>query len=645
MAYIEETPGADAPASPETPYTLAVGAGFKGVFASNTDRDWVKVELLAGKTYEISLSGADRNSEADTVLSIFNADGEQVAVNDDVDFDAGRLDSMLTFSPPADGVYYISAGAYGGNPMQDHAGNYLLRVVAPEDDSAHRVELVGGEGNDVFRGGAEDDDFSGGGGDDMLRGRGGADFLVGNLGDDHIAGGPGSDLLLGDNAAPLFPGRLLLTSAVAVDNTGLAEFTGGVVNMAAGGSADDASPATAPPLVLTRDVVLTYLADQLAAGNDTLRGGPGNDWLEGGAGDDVLLGGDDDDLLFGDSSLVFVPGLLATVFVAGPDVAAGDAVSLADGGAPEGSGGIVALAPGDDPSDAFIHFQMLLVITELTYGDDKLDGGGGNDQLSGGGGNDELLGGPGMDLLEGGAGNDELAGGEGADHLNGGDGEDRLSGGADNDWLTGGPGNDVLEGGAGDDHLMGDFLSSSFLPGVPEGGIIVVDDGNGEAGPVQDDVRSGGGDVDEQVDLGDDNGDADAASVTDHGPSQPSLLLGLALGSDDELSGGPGADLLDGGGGNDRLSGGEGADVFVFAPWNGNDLVTDFVAGEDKIDLSAFADIQSAADMVTRQEGADLIIDLSAQGGGEITLQDFNAADLTDVQFIFFTGEDYAAAA
>lgn len=684
MAYVAETPAADAPASPETPYTLTVGLGFKGVFSSNADRDWVKVGLLAGKTYEISLAGADDNSQADTVLRVFNAQGEQVAVNDDLDFDAGRLDSRLTFSPETDGIYYLSAGAYSGNPAQDHSGSYLLSVVDPEDDRVPRVELQGGDADDVFQGGPDDDDLSGGGGNDTLHGMAGADFLVGNLGDDLLDGGAGSDLLLGDNAPPLFPGRAVLLNGGGASGGSGGGVIVGASTMAASGPEGAGSPDVVPlPPALTRDDVLAYLADQLAAGNDTLRGGPGNDWLEGGAGDDELLGGDDDDVLFGDSSLVFIPGLLATAFLAGDDLYAGDAVSSEGGDDPEAGIGMAALARGDDPGDAFNHVLMLLLINDLTPGDDRLEGGAGNDRLDGGGGNDELLGGPGMDLLEGGAGNDQLDGGEGVDYLHGGAGADRLLGGSDNDWLAGGPGNDVLEGGAGDDHLMGDVISSSLLPGMPEDGIVVIDDGNALIDTVQDDAGSGNDGSDEDIDdgsdagtgevdtvhddadsgnddagtrVGADDGDGDAyvATVEDHtddasiggpGPSAPSLFPALVFGSDDELSGGPGADLIDGGGGNDRLSGGEGADVFVFAPWSGNDLVTDFVAAEDKLDLGAFADIHSVDDLSLRQQENDLVIDLSAQGGGEIRLQNFDAADLTDAQFIFFTGEDSAAAA
>ena len=631
MAYIEETPAADAPASAATPYNLAVGVDFKGVFTDNLDEDWVRVDLLAGKTYGISLVGADSNSQADTVLRIYNPAGEQVAVNDDADFDAGELNSMLRFSPEASGVYYLSAGVFTGNPTQDHSGNYTLTVVDPEDNRAPRVALAGGEDNDVVGGGADNDVIIGGGGNDMLYGLGGEDYLTGNAGDDVLDGGTGADLLLGDNAPPLFSELLIFLDEAwgisgsddgvpeefsTMDGSGLDDDPDAT---AATGS-DEVTLTGAMPALLTptRDDVLTYLADQLAAGDDKLIGGAGNDWLEGGAGDDELIGGDDDDLLIGDSSPIFIFGLLPVAFLG-----------------------------GDDSDEAVAHVLLMLIIDELTAGDDRLDGGAGDDLLQGGGGNDTLIGGTGIDLLDGGAGNDELNAGAGADYLRGGDGSDHLVGGADDDRLEGGAGNDILVGGEGNDYLIGDDFSSLLFLGAREGD----PDGNGNGDDyvdvVDERIDTGGEGVDEHSDgNGNDHVDYVVGGLSPgYLVSDPLLPSILVIAGDDELSGGPGDDWIDGGGGNDRLSGGQGADVFIFAPWSGDDLITDFRVGEDKIDLTAFADIDYADDLAARQQGDNLVIDLSAQGGGEITLQDFDAADLADLQFIFSTGVDTAAIA
>lgn len=636
MKYTKESMSADAPASIKTPYSVAVGAGFKGVFANNVDRDWVRVDLVAGKTYEINLAGADGNSDADTVLKIFNGAGDLLAENDDKDFAAGELNSMLTFSPDSSGVYYLSAGAFAGNPSQDHSGNYELTVVDPEDpgagkDSEPCFELEGGGNNDVLEGEAGNDVIIGNGGDDTLRGAAGDDYLTGNAGADLLEGGYGADLLFGDDAPSLFNDVLLgLDESLNLSGSGDTRIDA-LAAMEGGGAGDAPGPFTPVLPTLTREDVLAHLNNRLAAGDDKLVGGAGDDWLEGGAGDDELLGGDDDDLLVGDSSLIYLAALALTAFafVALPDdVDANPAPT------------------GDSLDNVLENITLMLVIDQLTAGNDRLYGGGGDDVLEGNGGHDELSGGTGMDVLDGGDGDDVLNGDAGNDQLAGGPGADRLNGGDGNDVLMGGEGGDVLEGGAGDDRLMGDYFS--FCCYYEADQASPVDDGMDTLGIGDGAVIN---DLDAAVASADATGMVGLISSpgpdTDEVPATPLIPAGPALvfANNDELSGGPGADWLDGGHGADRLTGGEGADIFVFAPWNGNDLVTDFHAGEDKIDLTAFTDIDSLEDLTLRQEEDNVVIDLSAQYGGEVTLQDFEASDLMEGHFIFFESADPVAPA
>ena len=122
-----------------------------------------------------------------------------------------------------------------------------------------------------------------------------------------------------------------------------------------------------------------------------------------------------------------------------------------------------------------------------------------------------------------------------------------------------------------------------------------------------------------------------------------SVLIGLAgtdilLGGegDDGLAGGDNGDVLDGGAGDDRLlggydrdllTGGEGADRFVFRPGDGRDIVTDFVDGEDSLDLSALglelADLDSNGDGVL--DGADSFVKVK---GDDLLLAYGRASDL-----------------
>ena len=181
----------------------------------------------------------------------------------------------------------------------------------------------------------------------------------------------------------------------------------------------------------------------------------------------------------------------------------------------------------------------------------------------------------GFDLLVGGSGMDEMRGGGGGDILDGGGGDDRLYGEDGIDLVLGGGGDDTLHGGAGNDTLGGG------------NGVDILDGGTG----------------------------------------------------DDTLDGGHGNDTINGGLGNDTLWGnfcapeGTDADTFVFGLNHGDDTIKDFHTDQDKIDLTAFG--TSFDELATRQDGDNVVIDLTGSGGGTITLENVALEELESTDFIF----------
>ncbi|BAY23478.1 hypothetical protein NIES2100_32430 [Calothrix sp. NIES-2100] len=112
----------------------------------------------------------------------------------------------------------------------------------------------------------------------------------------------------------------------------------------------------------------------------------------------------------------------------------------------------------------------------------------------------------------------------------------------------------------------------------------------------------------------------------------------------DSINGGNGCDLLTGARGDDILTGGLGADDFVFGVKFGNDTITDFCKGQDKIDLRQLSLIQGALDsngdcvINTKDNLADAIagslkLDLTSLNGGTITFTGVTAVNISD--FIF----------
>ena len=239
-----------------------------------------------------------------------------------------------------------------------------------------------------------------------------------------------------------------------------------------------------------------------------------------------------------------------------------------------------------------------------TDDDDALFGGKGWDSLSGGDGDDLLDGGNQGDSIDGGAGDDEIYGGFGNDTLFGNFGEDVIYGGSNNDIIDGGSNNDTLYGDHGADDIRGGTGDDLIFGGASDDALRGNNGSDGLFGDSGNDILRGDGGND----------------LLDGG-SQSDVMLG-----------GSGNDTLFGGLGDDTLSGGADADTFVFVGVTNNDVIIDFEAGIDKIDLGLFgasAVLDIFAGLTETVDG--VIVDLGSNGSvllegvalSELTLDDF----------------------
>lgn len=204
---------------------------------------------------------------------------------------------------------------------------------------------------------------------------------------------------------------------------------------------------------------------------------------------------------------------------------------------------------------------------------------GGNDDLRGGDGNDTMFGGEGGDTLHGGTGDDTLSGDGGDDRINAGSGNDTADGGEGNDKIQGQSGNDDLSGGAGNDYVNGGTGNDR------------IDGGSGA----------------------------------------------------DKIVGGSGSDTIEGGAGNDNLWGGnwwkdQSSDTFIVSSGSGKDIIHDFEADHDVVDLSSYGLEFSDLQTVMADKGWATEIDLSALSGGQtgdkLLLKSVDVDDLDESNFI-----------
>ena len=503
MSNHNETMMLDAAASVDTAYMMSTDEPFKGTLDNKNDEDWIRIELTAGMLYTISLSGAETNGSADTILKLFDSKGGgPFDSNDDIDGAKGNLNSELKFTPEESGVYYISASAYTGNPSQDNSGAYTVTVTEMVVDPTMGTAITGTDavadnpdtpdvdetvsGNDKLSGTDAGEMIMGLGGDDTLYGGGGDDTLDGGAGDDLLVGGPGADTLMGGTSTEDGGDTISYGYSPAGVTINLNDGT------ARGGNADgdtivDMGEDRIENVIGSEyDDVITgnrYVNSLWGrGGNDELDGLRGNDMLFGGAGDDNLDGGRGDDTLEGG------PG--ADVLTGGDEGTEGNTASYAGsmmgvtvrlhnskfmgGDAMGDSFGATVTATYTDMDDEEQEV-MLPDIRHLTGSDnaDILAGDFRNNTIMGGGGDDKIYGGPG-----GGADStnaDMLMGDGGDDMIFGGAGNDTLDGGAGNDMLNGGGWADTLRGGAGSDMIYADAMdvASGNIDGYG-----VDDDGN-----------------------------------------------------------------------------------------------------------------------------------------------------------------------
>ena len=441
--------------------------------------------------------------------------------------------------------------------------------------------LTGNDQANELRGMGGNDALTGGAGADMLKGGDGNDTLKGDDGDDMLDGGPGADKLDGGGTLQV-PGRDIATYASAEAGVTV-DLSGG--NSGRGDAAGDSFDGI-------EQYVGSYHADIFIAGDDPdhITGGPTT-----GPGE----------LTAGDTSKDTVSYVRSDEGVT-VDLSSNGAQSTTDNG----------YASGDE-----------LISIENVIGSNH------RDTLTAADGGSVITGGREFDTLVGGSGSDTFV-------FASGDGDDDIN------TFTISDGQDKID--------LSAFTSIASLDDLK-------DDISNRGGDIEIDLP-GGGEIRLNTATGFDASDDDFYGLTAdnfifytkrisgnmgdrfnneiNGGSGDDAIYGeqgrdILNGGDgdDEIYGGEDKDTINGGEGDDWLDGGTGDDTFVFEPGNGNDVIMDFETGAtgDKIILKGFKnadglDLTSTSGITV---GSDGVIDLTAYGGGMISLEDYTSGDVT----------------
>jgi Ca2+-binding RTX toxin-like protein len=424
--------------------------------------------------------------------------------------------------------------------------------------------------------------IDGGGGNDVITGTANADVLIGGLGDDNLAGGDGDDIFqyggvgLGLDA---IAGGLGYDTIVATANgtvIGLSALSGVEAISSGGFTGVSLTGSTVSDILDFSSIALSGIgAIDGGAGNDTITGTVNADILRGSAGNDTLNGGDGNDL-------------------------------FQFSGAAEGfdtvSGGL-----GVDTLTALAN-STVIGLTSISGVEAITSGGFTGVSISGTGAGDTLdfstvtL--TGIVRIDGGLGDDWITGSAGADVIYGGGGTDRIFAGDGNDTIgvvaiEAAQSSDFVYGGDGFDTVIAVQSGGMYLQAFTD---IEAFNNNGFAGV----YICGWTNGNETFDFSN------------------STLTGIAYvtgqGGNDTIIGSAGVDTIKLSLGKDLLTGGLGADIFDMdeladsVVGANHDIITDFLSGSDKIDLTTLdARTNVAGDQAFTFIGAAAFSNVSGQ--------------------------------
>lgn len=242
--------------------------------------------------------------------------------------------------------------------------------------------------------------------------------------------------------------------------------------------------------------------------------------------------------------------------------------------------------------------------------------------------NNTIYGGAGNNILNGGAGNDTLSGGAGKDKLvyANGQGKDTISdytAGQDTLQLSSGSISKAALANSNKDLVFTVGSGSITLKNAAAKSISLKDSrGNYTASNTAITLASNfTGTMDATKYLAsvktiDGQNAAKAVNITGNAQNN-TIYAGKAGGT---INGGAGNDTLYGGAGKDTLTGGTGNDTFVYVNGQGNDTITDYIEGQDTLQISS----GSISEATLANSNKDVVFTV---GTGSITLQ--NAATKT----------------
>jgi hypothetical protein len=102
-------------------FVSPMSEGRVSVIGADGDADWFMIEMVEGRPYRFNLMSMDEGGLADPVLTLYDANGQQVAYDDD---GGTGFNAYITFMTPTGGTYFAGVSSFGDTGT----GHYWLGV-------------------------------------------------------------------------------------------------------------------------------------------------------------------------------------------------------------------------------------------------------------------------------------------------------------------------------------------------------------------------------------------------------------------------------------------------------------------------------------------------------------------------------------
>ncbi len=126
----EDQPETTIPGGISTTARINPGGSAQSTIDSSGDSDWFRITLAAGQTYTFTVFLVPGGLR-DSTLTLRDANGTQIAFNDDANVNANLLYSEINFTATTGGEFFLDVRAFG-----TATGAYILHSSAPLADAA-----------------------------------------------------------------------------------------------------------------------------------------------------------------------------------------------------------------------------------------------------------------------------------------------------------------------------------------------------------------------------------------------------------------------------------------------------------------------------------------------------------------------------